>query len=545
MSNIPVRFINFDKESPERGYWDQNFLEKIFSRPEFEILHQDLDAKKETSILIIPGSQNIRNIDEINRYIKDFGSILLIITGNEESLFQVEKLEHPNMKLWLMVPHPGKNYPNVNRFFGFNHTPHTNLLPNEAPDKKLRWFFAGQITHSRREKCVEQLRKLQDGKLIETKGFAKGIPVEKYIKIMSESKVIPCPGAPVTPDTFRFYEALEAACIPIVDEFSASSEEPGYWQLIFGENIPFPIIKDFKELPDLITYFNDTFTVNSNKIFAWWQMYKRNFINNLIDDYNSIAPDKFHPEKDITAIIPTSPTLSNPDTSIIEETIKSIRVHHPNCEIIITFDGVRPEQENRRENYNEYIRQVLWKINRQYKNIVPIVFEKHTHQVGMLREALKIVRTGKILYCEHDTPITPDLPIEWEAIYSMLDSKEADLIRLHFEAFIPEPHHYLMINLTPRELFGAKFVKTVQWSQRPHVASVEFYNRILADHFTPEALTFVEDKMHGVVIDAYKREQLQGWNKYKLWIYHPDGGNIKRSYHLDGRGAEEKFTMIF
>ena len=46
--------------------------------------------------------------------------------------------------------------------------------------------------------------------------------------------------------------------------------------------------------------------------------------------------------------------------------------------------------------------------------------------------------------------------------------------------------------------------------------------------------TFIEDKFHGVVQD-------DGWVKHKLWIYHPEG-DIKRSYHLDGREGTRKFT---
>jgi hypothetical protein len=46
--------------------------------------------------------------------------------------------------------------------------------------------------------------------------------------------------------------------------------------------------------------------------------------------------------------------------------------------------------------------------------------------------------------------------------------------------------------------------------------------------------TFIEDKFHGVVQD-------DGWDKHKLWIYHPEG-SIKRSYHLDGRAGTRKFT---
>ena len=63
----------------------------------------------------------------------------------------------------------------------------------------------------------------------------------------------------------------------------------------------------------------------------------------------------------LTAIIPTSPIKSHPDTSIIEETIKSIRHHLPDSEIIVTFDGVREEQEDLLEEYTEFKKQMLWK----------------------------------------------------------------------------------------------------------------------------------------------------------------------------------------
>jgi hypothetical protein len=34
-----------------------------------------------------------------------------------------------------------------------------------------------------------------------------------------------------------------------------------------------------------------------------------------------------------------------------------------------------------------------------------------------------------------------------------------------------------------------------------------------------------------------------GWYNWRLWIYTPEG-NIKRSYHLDGRGGDPKFEMV-
>jgi hypothetical protein len=78
------------------------------------------------------------------------------------------------------------------------------------------------------------------------------------------------------------------------------------------------------------------------------------------------------------------------------------------------------------------------------------------------------------------------------------------------------------------------FLKTIQWSQRPHLSLVSYYKSIVLRN-VPEK-TFIEDRFHGYVQDRV-------WEKNKLWIYYPDNGeNIKRSYHLDGRAGTKKFT---
>lgn len=551
---IPIKFLNFNSESPEKGYWDMHLLEKIFQRHDFVEIgdlkkfqrDHPLFSKILNAIVVIPARHNYEYIEEINTYLSNFDGVILIIAGDEESKFEVEKIKHPNIKIWLMTPHAGKRYDNVDRFIGEGFTPHMDKLSKDYPNKDIIWSFAGQNTHKRRVVCIRELLELQEkndlfSSLVVRDGFAQG-DKDDYVRIMERSRIVPCPGGPVTPDTFRVYEALESGCIPIVDNYATYNMNDGYWNLLFGQEIPFPTIKNWVDLSGMITYYNDVFESKRNEIFAWWQMYKRNLYHWLIEDYIEIGG--WTDKEEITFIIPTSPTESNPDTSMVEETISSIRVHRPEAEIIITFDGVREEQSDKKDNYEKFKSDILWKCNRKWKNIIPIVFKDHTHQVGMLKEALKHVKTDYIVYVEHDTPLTPDMTIEWNSLIRVLDSKKADLIRFHFEAFIPEPHKYLMIGEV-QEIENVKLLKTVQWSQRPHIASVEFYKRILNDHFSENAKTFIEDKMHGVVISAWKQEQLQGWNKFKLWIYHPEGGNIKRSYHLDGRGKEQKYDMIF
>jgi hypothetical protein len=90
---------------------------------------------------------------------------------------------------------------------------------------------------------------------------------------------------------------------------------------------------------------------------------------------------------------------------------------------------------------------------------------------------------------------------------------------------------------------GTPMRKTMQWSQRPHLASTAFYRQMLDRYFHPDSLTMIEDVIHGAVIEDCRKDSIMGWYSWRLWIYHPEG-NIKRSYHLDGRGDDPKYEMV-
>jgi len=232
-------------------------------------------------------------------------------------------------------------------------------------------------------------------------------------------------------------------------------------------------------------------------------------------------------KNDVTIIIPTSVLPTHPDTSIIDETIYSIRSHFPNNEIILQMDGLREERLGRKDAYDEYKNRVLWKCMHEWKNVLPIIFDKYSHQTTMMKKTIDIINTAAMLYVEGDAPITPDFEIDWQKCLDMLEYKKANTIRFHFETVIPDEHNYLMLGLEDG------FMKTTQWSQRPHLSTVKYYRDIVLPF--SEENTFIEDRFHGKVQD-------DGWNIHKLWIYHPEG-SIKRSYHLDGRQGTQKFTV--
>ena len=231
-------------------------------------------------------------------------------------------------------------------------------------------------------------------------------------------------------------------------------------------------------------------------------------------------------KNDITIVVATSILPSHPDTAIIDETISTIRSHFPDNEIILQMDGLREERLARKANYDEYKSKVLWRCMHEWKNVLPVIFDEHCHQTTMMKRTIDLINTAAMLYVEGDAPITPDCEIDWQKCLDMLEYNKANTIRFHFEAVIPHEHSYLMFGLEDG------FMKTTQWSQRPHLSTVKYYRDVVLPF--SEEKTFIEDRFHGKVQD-------DGWDAHKLWIYHPEG-NIKRSYHLDGRRGTQKFT---
>lgn len=558
---IPVVWLSYDEKIPARGYWDQGMLEALFANELWSPVggyiytHHESLAGLDGAIVVFPTRAQIAYVERLNNNLAALKWVVLILTGDEEASFPIEKLRHPNMRLWVMSPRQDRAYPKSTRFLGTGWPPQARFLKKLQAGTGTRdvdIFFAGQVTHERRQACIQQLRRLDERgemriDLTETDGFAKGLPQDEYYRRLSAAKIAVCPSGPETPDTFRLFEALEAGCVPIADAIDPKGVfKPDYWTFFFGEEPPFLVITDYEQLPGYAQEVLAHWKPLANKIFAWWMQRKQQMAYELIEDIKQLSgcrAESGNLRDLVTVIIPSSPIVFHPDTAIIEETIASIRSHLPDCEIIITLDGVRPEQEPYRERYEEYKRRLLWLCHHKWLNILPIIFDTHMHQASMARKALHAVKTPVILYVEHDTPLTPDNLIGWQGIVDTILRGDAHVVRLHHEALILPEHEHLMFDKTPvTNVNGVLMRRTMQWSQRPHVASTAFYRQMLDNYFNPASRTMIEDVMHGVVLEACQRDGLMGWLMFRLWIYTPEG-HIQRSYHLDGRGADPKFDM--
>jgi hypothetical protein len=524
---VNIIWLSVKEGTPARGYWDQRLLEEFFEKE----THFDVSAYEtgaygtlrpiiEDPIIIIPGAYQADYIKEINNFISGYDQCTVIITSDEENNFPIDELSHENMRIFADYYNP--KYTSDITWLPIGPA---NVFSLPLVHKSRGFAFEGQVTHPARENYIKELRGRTDGELRETQGFAQGDAPEDYYKFLATAKVVPSPAGNISPDAFRTYEAIHAGAVPIPTNVE-------WHNSVFGDQ-PFPVIDKFEQVNGFVEYAINEYPRLNNKVQMWWLQYKRKIKSQLIPPAT----------EGVTVTVPCSPIKSHPSTDIIDETIKTIRTHLPDAEIIVTFDGVRPEQEDRRQSYEEFKRRFLWKCYNDplYKNVLPIDFDEHSHQVKMAREALKYVTTDLVLYCEQDTPLTPDEPIDWQKCEDFIRSGEANMIRFHFEAFVPEPHLHMMIG----EVEDG-FLRTSQWSQRPHLISKAYFERIVNDYFTEDAVCFIEDKMHGIVSEAYIVNGLAGWYQHRLWIYHPEG-NIKRSYHTDGRAGEAKwdYTQIW
>lgn len=506
-----VIWLSVRDGTPARFYWDQRLLEEFFA-DEHHVETNDIIPQKE-AIVVIPGAYQGEHIAEINKQLAKLEKCTVIMTGDEENKFPIDELSHENMRIFAEYYNP--KYKSDITWLPIGPA---NIFEIPFPAKFHDFVFAGQSNHTKRQDFIERIRIRIDGVLILTEGFARGMPPKEYYKLLSTCKVAPSPAGNVCPDAFRTYEAICAGAVPI-----ATGTE--WHKQVFG-TVPFPVIDEFGKVNQAIDDALAQYPKLNNRVQSWWLQEKRKLKNDILSSSG-----------DITVMIPVSPIKSHPYTTVIDETISTIRHHLPDAEIIVTFDGVRKEQEDRRTDYERFKREFLWNClnNKAYKNILTIDFEEHSHQVKMAREALKYVNTDLILYCEQDTPLTPDNYIDWEKCKDFIRSGAANMIRFHFEALIPEPHKHMMIGKVENG-----FLRTSQWSQRPNLINKEYFERALNDYFSEDANCFIEDKMHGIVSEDYIVNKMAGWEKHKVWIYHPKG-HIKRSYHTDGRAGEKKW----
>lgn len=275
------------------GCWDSNMLRLLFDG---ELYPHRLEFKRVAGypntnapvILVVPGRYWHEVIHEVNAAIRRYKGVLFIRTADEEDLFDVGKLFHPNLKCWVQTPRTDRDYKGARRF-GVGFPPHFNSLSSTPPDKVWDVFLSAQATHTRRLRAFEALKGFPDSRVEATGGFTQGLPAAEYAEAMCAARVAPCPSGAVSPDSFRLWEALEAHCVPIADDVSPQYRSEGFWRSLFDTEPPFPILRDSHDYPGYARDMLADYPARANRVAAWWMRLKREMTLWLEADLKALA----------------------------------------------------------------------------------------------------------------------------------------------------------------------------------------------------------------------------------------------------------------
>jgi hypothetical protein len=143
------------------------------------------------AIIIIPGRYWHEQGNQISECIAKYRWVLAIRTGDEEDLFDPERVFHRNIKWWVQSPTPGRDYGDA-RLIGVGFPPHFNDL--NFVERGTGVFLSAQNTHHLRHQCFAALEPLDVPKVVHpTTGFTHGMDKSKYVTCMSAAKIAPAP----------------------------------------------------------------------------------------------------------------------------------------------------------------------------------------------------------------------------------------------------------------------------------------------------------------------------------------------------------------
>ncbi len=285
---IPVFYLSLKPETPCNNYWDYGLLNDFLNGnlwqppnfPEFDYYEGDEVEESDIAVVVIPARHHADKINEINKQLIKSKKVVLFLMGDEEHIFPVEKIKHGSIYIWVQNPQPGRH--DKYSKLGTGYPPFARkYLGKKRPKKTTDVFFAGQVTHKRRHDMIANLEDYNERyghcDILKTEGFTQGYTAPGYYKRFEAAKIAPAPSGPETPDSFRLFEALEAMAIPLADECDPHNRIDGYWNWLFDQDCPFPLVKEWDNLTGFTINQLEAWPENVNRQTAWWIRWKRDF----------------------------------------------------------------------------------------------------------------------------------------------------------------------------------------------------------------------------------------------------------------------------
>jgi GR25 family glycosyltransferase involved in LPS biosynthesis len=165
--------------------------------------------------------------------------------------------------------------------------PHQDILVKtpKLPFRQTAWSFFGTEWNGRKEllKPMLDLDLTQKTLFLSTWKDPEAYTREQYVEAMLDTVFVPCPDGQ-NPETFRFYEALEFGCIPLL----VRTEKNAAWVDWVCENIQLLPLASWADAAQLVAHLMKEKTMLEayrNKIMISWMVWKKG----LFDEVKSLV----------------------------------------------------------------------------------------------------------------------------------------------------------------------------------------------------------------------------------------------------------------
>ena len=272
VSNIKAYLYSHDGQDYANDKWDYGLIKEIFDKYYVDQIRVTELPECDRAFVVIPGPQVAGNEDGLFEELKKISRVVLFINGDENARFDVSKIIHPNIEIWIQ--YPNEKHGKYNKM-PIGVPQHLKDNAPEYKEKEYDVYFGGQITHARRKELAPVMPTLNNSLYGPTKGFSLGDKPKDYYAKLASAKIAPCPSGAAVIDTFRFYEAIELLTLPIADKLDPSMTETKFYMKMFGPEFPVESVDNWNNIQKLIPNLLENYPNNMHIVVSWWIKYKR------------------------------------------------------------------------------------------------------------------------------------------------------------------------------------------------------------------------------------------------------------------------------
>jgi hypothetical protein len=284
MNQYNAYLYSHDGQDYANDKWDYGLLKEIFDKHGVDQTRVTEIPKADKAFVVIPGPQTAGNEELLSNELNKLSRVVLFINGDENARFDVSKIRHNNIEIWIQYPHEKHDQYNKMPIGVPQH------LKDNAPEykeKEYDVYFGGQITHSRRKELALVMPILKNSLYGPTKGFSLGDKPKDYYAKLSSAKIAPCPSGAAVIDTFRFFESIELLTLPIADKLDPSMKETKFYMKMFGPEFPVQSVDNWNNIEKLLPELLDNYPNNMHRVVGWWIKYKRDLGIKIMEQLNA------------------------------------------------------------------------------------------------------------------------------------------------------------------------------------------------------------------------------------------------------------------